>query len=94
MLWDHAERLTQRLIRCNSLWLYLFFDLELGVRHSSIQLSLFADRTLDDIFSFISELARDLLGFANDGTAFLTTPDIPKLGCAQCMPGRFSLTAS
>ncbi|KAI4205162.1 MAG: hypothetical protein LQ346_001495 [Caloplaca aetnensis] len=33
-----------------------------------------------DIFSFVSELARDLLGFANDGTAFLTTPDIPKLG--------------
>lgn len=89
MLWDHARRLTQKLIRYNSLWLYLFFDLELGARHSSVQFSLFADRTLDDIFSFISELARDLLGFANDGTAFLTTPDIPKLGYVKCMLGRF-----
>lgn len=29
-----------------------------------------------DIFDFISGLARDLLGFAKDGVAFLTTPDI------------------
>lgn len=29
-----------------------------------------------DIFSFISELARDLLGFAKEGVAFLTTPEI------------------
>ena len=29
-----------------------------------------------DIFNFISELARLLLGFAKDGVAFLTTPDI------------------
>ncbi|KAI4648062.1 hypothetical protein J4E93_004473 [Alternaria ventricosa] len=29
-----------------------------------------------DIFNFISELARLLLGFARDGVAFLTTPDI------------------
>ena len=29
-----------------------------------------------DIFSFISSLARSLLGFAKDGVAFLTTPDI------------------
>jgi len=29
-----------------------------------------------DIFSFISGLARSLLGFAKDGVAFLTTPDI------------------
>lgn len=34
----------------------------------------------DDIFSFISGLARDLLGFANQGTAFLTSAAIPKLG--------------
>ncbi|KAL8722164.1 MAG: hypothetical protein Q9225_001308 [Loekoesia sp. 1 TL-2023] len=33
-----------------------------------------------DIFSFVSELARDLLGFADQGTSFLTSPDIPKLG--------------
>jgi CNT family concentrative nucleoside transporter len=29
-----------------------------------------------DIFTFISELARSLLGFARDGVTFLTTPDI------------------
>ncbi|KAJ6193041.1 sodium/nucleoside cotransporter 1 /nucleoside cotransporter 1 [Bipolaris maydis] len=29
-----------------------------------------------DIFNFISELARELLGFAKDGVAFLTTPEI------------------
>ncbi|KAL9007041.1 MAG: hypothetical protein Q9188_000245 [Gyalolechia gomerana] len=29
---------------------------------------------------FISELARDLLGFADQGTSFLTSPDVPKLG--------------
>jgi CNT family concentrative nucleoside transporter len=34
----------------------------------------------DDIFSFISGLARDLLGFADQGTAFLTSAAIPKLG--------------
>ncbi|KAI9871559.1 MAG: hypothetical protein M1830_002755 [Pleopsidium flavum] len=33
-----------------------------------------------DIFSFISGLARDLLGFANQGTTFLTSAAIPKLG--------------
>ncbi|KAI9883120.1 MAG: hypothetical protein M1823_005124 [Watsoniomyces obsoletus] len=32
-----------------------------------------------DIFSFISELARSLLGFAGLGTSFLTTPEIAKL---------------
>ncbi|CAL8582923.1 hypothetical protein XPA_008564 [Xanthoria parietina] len=32
------------------------------------------------IFSFVSELARDLLGFANQGTSFLTAPSVPKLG--------------
>lgn len=35
---------------------------------------------LDDIFSFISELASDLLGFANQGTTFLTSSTVPKLG--------------
>ena len=35
---------------------------------------------LDDIFAFISELARDLLGFANLGTAFLTKDYVPGLG--------------
>lgn len=30
----------------------------------------------NDIFSFISELARDLLGFANNGTAFLTAASV------------------
>ena len=34
----------------------------------------------DDIFSFISELARDLLGFANQGTTFLTDETVPALG--------------
>ena len=34
----------------------------------------------DDIFNFISGLARELLGFANQGTAFLTSAAIPKLG--------------
>ena len=29
-----------------------------------------------DIFNFISGLATSLLGFAKDGVAFLTTPDI------------------
>lgn len=33
-----------------------------------------------DIFNFISARARDLLGFANDGTAFLTDPSVTKLG--------------
>ncbi|KAL8780086.1 MAG: hypothetical protein Q9194_001099 [Teloschistes cf. exilis] len=33
-----------------------------------------------DIFSFVSELARDLLGFADQGTAFLTAATVPKLG--------------
>jgi CNT family concentrative nucleoside transporter len=33
-----------------------------------------------DIFNFISELARELLGFANDGVTFLTSADVPKLG--------------
>lgn len=32
-----------------------------------------------DIFSFISELARDLLGFANQGTIFLTDKSVPSL---------------
>ncbi|KAI0160890.1 H+/nucleoside cotransporter-like protein [Hypoxylon sp. FL1284] len=32
-----------------------------------------------DIFSFISELARDLLGFADDGVSFLTDDSVPKL---------------
>lgn len=78
------------MLRYNSLWPYSFFDLEPDVCHLAIQLSLFADHTLDDIFSFVSELARDLLGFANDGTAFLTTPDIPKLGCVKCLLANFS----
>jgi CNT family concentrative nucleoside transporter len=33
-----------------------------------------------DIFNFISELARELLGFANDGVIFLTSKDVPELG--------------
>jgi CNT family concentrative nucleoside transporter len=33
-----------------------------------------------DIFNFISELARELLGFANDGVIFLTAESVPKLG--------------
>ncbi|TPX12491.1 uncharacterized protein E0L32_006903 [Thyridium curvatum] len=33
-----------------------------------------------DIFDFISFLARTLLGFANEGTVFLTNEDVPKLG--------------
>ena len=33
-----------------------------------------------DIFNFISGLARDLLGFANQGTVFLTAESVPKLG--------------
>lgn len=32
-----------------------------------------------DIFSFISGLARDLLGFAGEGTSFLTAPSVLKL---------------
>lgn len=31
-----------------------------------------------DIFTFVSELARDLLGFANDGVTFLTDKTIPQ----------------
>jgi CNT family concentrative nucleoside transporter len=34
----------------------------------------------NDIFDFISELARDLLGFANDGVVFLTDKDVPNIG--------------
>ncbi|KAI4232497.1 MAG: hypothetical protein L6R40_007394 [Gallowayella cf. fulva] len=33
-----------------------------------------------NIFSFVSELATDLLGFANQGTTFLTNASVPKLG--------------
>ncbi|KAI1074036.1 H+/nucleoside cotransporter [Whalleya microplaca] len=33
-----------------------------------------------DIFSFISELARTLLGFANEGVSFLTDDSVTKLG--------------
>ena len=33
-----------------------------------------------DIFNFISGLARDLLGFANQGTAFLTATSVTELG--------------
>ncbi|KAH0536277.1 hypothetical protein FGG08_006838 [Glutinoglossum americanum] len=33
-----------------------------------------------NIFTFISGLARDLLGFAGQGTSFLTAPTVPKLG--------------
>ncbi|MCJ1454106.1 hypothetical protein MMC28_004456 [Mycoblastus sanguinarius] len=33
-----------------------------------------------NIFDFISELARDLLGFANQGVIFLTAASVPKLG--------------
>ena len=33
-----------------------------------------------DIFSFVSEMARDLLGFADQGTSFLTAASVPKLG--------------
>ncbi|ETN46366.1 uncharacterized protein HMPREF1541_00550 [Cyphellophora europaea CBS 101466] len=32
-----------------------------------------------DIFNFISYLARELLGFAQEGTAFLTTPEVAQL---------------
>jgi nucleoside permease NupC len=32
-----------------------------------------------DIFSFVSELCRDLLGFANNGVIFLTDKTVPKL---------------
>ncbi|KAL8813334.1 MAG: hypothetical protein Q9223_000171 [Gallowayella weberi] len=32
-----------------------------------------------NIFNFVSELASDLLGFANQGTSFLTNPSVPKL---------------
>ncbi|KAL8795870.1 MAG: hypothetical protein Q9195_001750 [Heterodermia aff. obscurata] len=35
---------------------------------------------LVDIFAFVSELARDLLGFADQGTSFLTSPTVPALG--------------
>ena len=35
---------------------------------------------LVDIFAFISELARDLLGFADQGTSFLTASTVPRLG--------------
>lgn len=33
-----------------------------------------------DIFAFVSELARDLLGFADQGTSFLTAESVPALG--------------
>ena len=33
-----------------------------------------------DIFNFVSELARDLLGFADQGTIFLTDATVPTLG--------------
>ncbi|KAL8832778.1 MAG: hypothetical protein Q9191_000050 [Dirinaria sp. TL-2023a] len=33
-----------------------------------------------DIFAFVSELARDVLGFADLGTSFLTADSVPKLG--------------
>lgn len=33
-----------------------------------------------DIFSFVSNLCEDLLGFANDGVAFLTATSVTKLG--------------
>ena len=33
-----------------------------------------------DIFNFVSELARDLLGFADQGTTFLTDASVPKNG--------------
>lgn len=31
---------------------------------------------IDNIFAFVSELARDLLGFADQGTSFLTAPSV------------------
>ncbi|KIW08812.1 hypothetical protein, variant [Verruconis gallopava] len=34
----------------------------------------------NDIFDFVSELARDLLGFANDGVIFLTDKSVPSIG--------------
>jgi CNT family concentrative nucleoside transporter len=34
----------------------------------------------NDIFGFISQLARELLGFANQGVIFLTDKDVPNLG--------------
>jgi CNT family concentrative nucleoside transporter len=34
----------------------------------------------NDIFGFISQLARELLGFANEGVVFLTDPDVPNIG--------------
>ena len=33
-----------------------------------------------DVFNFISTLARELLGFAKDGVAFLTNKDVSQLG--------------
>lgn len=33
-----------------------------------------------DIFKFVSDRARDLLGFANEGTAFLTNEEVPTIG--------------
>ena len=33
-----------------------------------------------DIFKFIADRAGDLLGFAKDGVAFLTNPDVANLG--------------
>merc|ERR1712000_499490 len=45
-------------------------------------IGLFVLRTMagNDIFGFISELARELLGFANEGVVFLTDPDVPSIG--------------
>lgn len=45
-------------------------------------ISLFVLRTKAgyDIFNFISTLARELLGFAKDGVAFLTNPSVSQLG--------------
>lgn len=38
-----------------------------------------ADDPSDDIFSFVSELARSLLGFADQGTSFLTAGTVPSV---------------
>jgi len=50
-----------------------------GCEHLSLLTYAHADLS-DNIFNFVSELAGDLLGFANAGTIFLTDKSVPKLG--------------
>lgn len=58
-------------------WLYVFPELKKLFRNWTHDTDFFNE---DDIFNFISGLARDLLGFANQGTTFLTSAEVPKLG--------------